>query len=282
MKQILERLLAGEFSVEEALRLLDAERVEAVGDLARLDPDRLRRKGVPEVIYAPGKSPEVTAELAVRMVESSGVALVSRVSVEHDAALRRVAGGMEVEVFGGGRRLRPRLSAAGASYGSTQNHAARENSVTGGRVGLIAAGTSDVDVAEEARMVADTMGAEVLHVYDVGIAAVHRLTEPLARMIAADIDALVVVAGMEGALPTLVAGLTSVPVIAVPTSSGYGAGGAGLAALLGMLQSCSPGMTVVNIDNGVGAGAAAGLIANHVAAARSGASKPATSTATRA
>jgi NCAIR mutase (PurE)-related protein len=110
-------------------------------------------------------------------------------------------------------------------------------------------------------MVAETMGVRVLHAYDVGVAAMHRLAEPVAAMTGDSVDAIIVVAGMEGALPTVVAGLVAVPVIAVPTSTGYGAGGNGLAALLGMLQTCSPGVTVVNIDNGVGAGAAAGLIA---------------------
>src|SRR5207245_8009741 len=104
-------------------------------------------------------------------------------------------------------------------------------------------------------MMAETMGAGVSRAYDVGVAALHRLAEPLAAMVADDVDAMVVAAGMEGALPSVVAGLVSAPVIAVPTSTGYGAGGRGLAALLAMLQSCSPGVTVVNIDNGVGAGA---------------------------
>ena len=103
-------------------------------------------------------------------------------------------------------------------------------------------------------MVAETMGVRVIRAYDVGISALHRLAEPLAAMVEADVDAVVVVAGMEGALPTVVGGLVAAPVIAVPTSTGYGAGGNGLAALLGMLQTCSPGVTVVNIDNGIGRG----------------------------
>jgi NCAIR mutase (PurE)-related protein len=114
-------------------------------------------------------------------------------------------------------------------------------------------------------MVAETMGVRVIAAYDVGVAALHRLAEPLADMIETEVDAVVVVAGMEGALPSVVGGLVAVPVIAVPTSTGYGAGGNGLAALLGMLQTCSPGVTVVNIDNGVGAGASAALVALRVA-----------------
>jgi NCAIR mutase (PurE)-related protein len=137
-----------------------------------------------------------------------------------------------------------------------------------GGVGILAAGTSDIDVAEEARMMVDAMGLPCRRAYDVGASALHRLQGPLQAMINAGVDAIVVAAGMEAALPTVVAGLVSTPVVALPVSSGYGAGGSGLAALLASLQTCSPGMTVVNIDNGIGAGAAAGLIAARVAAAR--------------
>ncbi len=130
-----------------------------------------------------------------------------------------------------------------------------------GCVGLLTAGTSDIPVAEEAAMVIAHMGCRVERGYDTGVAGVHRLLEPLTRMIETGADVLVVVAGMEGALPSVVAGLVDVPVIGVPTSTGYGLGGDGTAALYSILQSCSPGLVAVNIDNGVGAGAAAALIA---------------------
>lgn len=178
-------------------------------------------------------------------------------------AAAAAAAGADYQRFGRGRRL---LSAHATEGAAT--------AAGGPAIGILAAGTSDVDVAEEARMVAETMGAAVTTAYDVGVAALHRLAQPLAAMVDAGVDALVVVAGMEGALPSVVGGLVASPVIAVPTSVGYGAGGGGLAALLGMLQSCSPGITVVNIDNGVGAGAAAGLIAVRAAAARSRAADP--------
>ncbi|GAC1333896.1 MAG: nickel pincer cofactor biosynthesis protein LarB [Candidatus Dormibacteria bacterium] len=256
MREVLEKLLAGDFTVEEALRALDAQQVDVAGALARLDPHRLRRKGVPEVIYAPGKSPEVTRELAGRMLEISGLALVSRVSAPHHDQLQTLAGerGVELELFGSSRRLQssaaPLLDAG---------------------VGILAGGTSDVDVAEEARMVLESMGIPVVHAYDVGAAALQRLHDPLREMVEAGVDAIVVAAGMDAALPTVVAGLVSVPVIAVPVSTGYGAGGRGLAALLAMLQCCSPGVSVVNFDNGIGAGAAAGLVARRVHRARAGA-----------
>lgn len=256
MREVLERLLAGEFSVEEALRALEAEHVDIAGDLARLDPDRLRRKGVPEVIYAPGKSPGLTAELAGRMLDATGQALVSRVDAGGSEALETLARerGAAITHFGSARRL-------------VLTPAAEVTAGPGG-VGILAAGTSDVDVAEEARMVVEAMGVPCRHAYDVGASALHRLEGPLREMVTAGVDVLVVAAGMEAALPTVVAGLVSVPVIALPVSTGYGAGGRGLAALLSTLQTCSPGVTVVNIDNGIGAGAAAGLVAARVIAAR--------------
>jgi hypothetical protein len=139
---------------------------------------------------------------------------------------------------------------------------------TGGRVGVLTAGTSDIRVAEEAVVVAKEMGCEVSTAYDVGVAGIHRLFQPLRAMLEAPVDSIVVAAGMDGALPSVVAGLVDVPVIGLPTSIGYGMGGQGVAALMGMLQSCSPGLVVVNIDNGVGAGATAGLISNRMAALR--------------
>jgi NCAIR mutase (PurE)-related protein len=139
---------------------------------------------------------------------------------------------------------------------------------TGGKVAVISAGSSDAPVAAEAALIAREMGCEVHEVRDVGVAGLHRLVEPLERVIAAGVDVIVVVAGMDGALPSVITGLVAVPVIGVPTSTGYGFGGDGTAALMTMLQSCAPGLTVVNIDNGVGGGATAALIANRVAAAR--------------
>ena len=139
---------------------------------------------------------------------------------------------------------------------------------TGGVIAVLAAGTSDIPVAEEARVTAETMGCKVLTFYDVGVAGIHRLVAPLEMIHKEEVSAVVAVAGMEGALPTVVRGLVAVPVIGVPTSVGYGYGGKGEGALMTMLQSCAPGLTVVNIDNGFGAGATAALIANHVAAAR--------------
>jgi hypothetical protein len=136
---------------------------------------------------------------------------------------------------------------------------------------VITAGTSDAPWAEEAALLCREMGCQVYSVHDVGVAGIHRLWAPLHQLLEeVKVDVLIVAAGMDGALPSVVSGLVDVPVIGLPTSVGYGFGGKGEAALLSMLQTCSPGMAVVNIDNGIGAGAIAGLIANRMAAARSG------------
>jgi NCAIR mutase (PurE)-related protein len=141
---------------------------------------------------------------------------------------------------------------------------------SGGRVGILTAGTSDIPVAEEAEVIAREMGCETRSFYDVGVAGIHRLFEPVRDLLKWGSDVILVVAGREGALPTVVAGIVDVPVIGVPTSRSYGFGEKGLAALAAMLQSCSLGMAVVNIDGGVGAGAIAALIANHVGEYRMG------------
>jgi NCAIR mutase (PurE)-related protein len=139
---------------------------------------------------------------------------------------------------------------------------------TGGHVGVLSAGTSDIPVADEAVLIAEEMGCRVTPIYDVGVAGLHRLVTPLRNLFADGVDVLIVAAGMDGALPSVVAGLVPVPVIGLPTSTGYGFGGKGVAALLSMLQTCAPGLAVVNIDNGVGAGSTAALIANRIALAR--------------
>jgi NCAIR mutase (PurE)-related protein len=144
----------------------------------------------------------------------------------------------------------------------------------GGRVGVVTAGTSDVPTAQEAAVVAREMGCDVTSAYDVGVAGIHRLFGPLRDMIEREVDVVIVAAGMDGALPSVVAGLVGVPVIGLPVSVGYGLGGGGLAALMSMLQTCAPGLTAVNIDNGVGAGGTAGLIARRAALARGDLPRP--------
>jgi pyridinium-3,5-biscarboxylic acid mononucleotide synthase len=224
------------------------------GSEARLDFGREARKGIPEIVFGQGKSDDQIVAIMRAFVERNGRALGSRL---RPATLERLAAEFaECHVD-----TRPAARAAAI-------HApGYRRAVTGGRIGILTAGTSDIPVAEEARLVAEEMGCDVAALYDVGVAGLHRLLDPLRELLGTEVAALVVAAGMDGALPSVVAGLAPVPVIGVPTSVGYGAGGKGRAALLSMLQTCAPGLVVVNIDNGVGAGATAALIANRLAAA---------------
>lgn len=233
-----------------------ADHIGIIEGFAKLDVHRSDRTGIPEAILAEGKTTDQVVEAMRRMAEASGIALATRVSEECAAALRR----------GFGRKLLvERNTLARTVVVRKKGFAARYR---GGKIAILAAGTSDIPTAEEARVTAEVMGCEVLAHYDVGIAGIHRLLEPLREVLTNGVSAIVVVAGMEGALPSVVRGLVSVPVIGVPTSTGYGYGGHGQAALMTMLQSCAPGLTVVNIDNGFGAGATAALIASQVADAR--------------
>ncbi|GAC1451361.1 MAG: nickel pincer cofactor biosynthesis protein LarB [Ktedonobacterales bacterium] len=222
---------------------------------ARPDFGRATRKGIPEIVLAATKTDEQVVAIASAFVERTGRALVSRLRPGTAAVLAEHLPTCRMDVRAGGRI---------AALHAPEYVVPR----TGGRVGVLTAGTSDVPVAEEARLVAEEMGCQVTTLYDVGVAGLHRLLGPLQDLLDEGVDALVVAAGMDGALPSVVAGLAPVPVIGVPTSIGYGVGGRGRAALLSMLQTCAPGLTVVNVDNGVGAGASAALIANRVAAAR--------------
>lgn len=208
---------------------------------ARVDTDRAERCGFPEVIFGLGKGPEEVAAIAQTLVERHGVLLVTRATPEQFAAVQgRVAGAQFQE--------RARCITLGAVPSPAYE----------GTVGVICAGTSDLPVAEEAALTLETFGHRVERICDVGVAGLHRLLAVRERLEACSV--LIVVAGMEGALPSVVAGLVSKPVIAVPTSVGYGANLGGMAALLGMLNSCGSGVTVVNIDNGFGAGYAAAQI----------------------
>jgi len=253
LREVLEKLIRGEISLDEAEKALKMLAVEEVGDLARLDVGREIRHGIPEVVVAEGKTPEDVAEIASKALAQKGRVIISRATRQHVEALKSVMAKDE--------------SLHESRAGRTVVVKRKDFSVrtTLGRVGIITAGTSDIPIAEEAQVMASEMGCEVTTSYDVGAAGVHRLFLPLKEMITKDVDVIVVVAGREGALPTLLAGMVDVPLIAVPTSYGYGFGGRGVAALMAMLQSCSLGLAVVNIDGGIPAGAVAALIANRAA-----------------
>lgn len=221
---------------------------------ARPDFTREARKGIPEIVLAEVKTDEQVFAIVRAFVERTGRALVSRLRPGTADRLSGMFPEYRVDL----RREARAAAIHGPGYTPVRS---------GGRIGVLTAGTSDVPVAEEARLVAEEMGCEVATLYDVGVAGLHRLLGPLQDLLRSEVGALVVCAGMDGALPSVVAGLAPIPVIGVPTSIGYGVGGKGRAALLSMLQTCAPGLVVVNVDNGAGAGATAALIANRLAEA---------------
>jgi pyridinium-3,5-biscarboxylic acid mononucleotide synthase len=238
--RLLETYRAGGVGREEVLSSFQAAPVADLG-FAQVDTHRALRKGFPEVVFGAGKTPAQVVKIARALVAHEQRVLITRINAEHARALRKqfkhavhheLARCITIE-----KKPLPR----------------RE-----GRIAVICAGTSDLPVAEEAAVTAEIMGNRVERIVDVGVAGLHRILSRLATIQKANV--LVVVAGMEGALPSVVAGLVSKPVIAVPTSVGYGASFGGVAALLGMLNSCGSGVTVVNIDNGFGAGFAASQI----------------------
>jgi len=227
----------------------------STGIQTRPDAGREQRKGIPEVIFGETKTVPQIISMAQVLLDGSGRAIISRIQPEAMVSLRAAFQSHTVYV----------REAARAMVIYKSDYVRRS---TGGHVGIISAGTSDIPVAEEAGLIAEEMGCRVTSIYDVGVAGLHRLIEPLRNLLSTEVDAIIVAAGMDGALPSVVTGLVPVPVIGLPTSIGYGLGGKGVAALLAMLQTCAPGLTVVNIDNGVGAGSTAALIANRVAQAR--------------
>lgn len=245
MKEILEGYACGNLSLDDALARLRLLSCRPVGDVAKLDIGREARIGIPEAILAEGKDKDDLVKISLAHLEATGGVIVTRVSSEQLQALKD-AHLPEGAIMDHNPRARTVVLRLG------------EGRTKRGRVGILAAGTADIPVAEEARVVAEEMGCDVISDYDVGVAGIHRLFPCLERM--ADVDAFVVAAGREGTLPAIVAGLVGAPVIGLPVSTGYGVGGGGMAALMSMLQSCSI-LTVVNIDAGFVAGAYAAKIA---------------------
>ncbi|HMB80146.1 MAG TPA: nickel pincer cofactor biosynthesis protein LarB [Vicinamibacterales bacterium] len=247
LTDLIDQVAAGEIDPASAKeRLLDALRAQPFRDLgfARVDHHRSVRQGFPEVILGLGKTPAQIAAIAAEIVARGSTLLVTRAS---EAAWEAV-----------------RVKVPNAAYYPDAGLITlRQQDISPGHGTIIvaAAGTSDLPVAEEAARTAELMGNEVARIYDVGVSGLHRLLGERERLAAARV--IIVVAGMEGALPSVIAGLVSAPVIAVPTSIGYGASFGGIAALLGMLNSCASGVSVVNIDNGFGAASIASLI-NHL------------------
>jgi NCAIR mutase (PurE)-related protein len=240
LRKLLDELAGGRMDVATVLERLQTLPFEDL-PFARVDHHRALRRGFPEVIFGQGKTPEQVESVFGRLAEAGGNVIATRVAAE---AAERVCG----------RFPNARYDAC-ARFLSLRQQPAR---LSAGMVGVVCAGTTDLPVAEEARLTLEMMDQRTQTFYDVGVAGLHRLLTNTAALRSASV--LVVVAGMEGALPSVVGGLVAAPVIAVPTSVGYGASFNGLAALLAMLNSCVPGVSVVNIDNGFGAGYQAALI----------------------
>jgi NCAIR mutase (PurE)-related protein len=243
LKNLLNGLKEGEISVEEAIEALRHLPFEDMG-FAKIDHHRTLRRGFPEVIFCEGKRPEEIAQISKRIL-SQGVNLLATRCTSELFSL------VEADIPGAVYHEEGRLFAV------EQTGLPKK-----GRIAVVSGGTSDRPVAEEAALTAHYLGCEALRLYDVGVAGLHRLLEGWKQV--RGVDAIVVVAGMEGALASVVAGLADAPIIAVPTSVGYGASFGGISALLTMLNSCAGGVTVVNIDNGFGAGYAAAVICHKI------------------
>jgi NCAIR mutase (PurE)-related protein len=240
LRKLLQEVRSGAVSPDEAVARLRHLPFEDLG-FARVDHHRRVRSGMPEVIFSQGKSPAQVARIFKSMAAQGGNVLATKASAEHFAAVKKVTRKAEYRKLGQAITLQQDP----VVYGK-------------GTIVVISAGTSDIPVAEEALVTAEIMGNSVAHLYDVGVAGIHRLLAERETFEKARV--IIVCAGMEGALPSVVGGLARVPVIAVPTSVGYGASFNGLAALLGMLNSCASNVSVVNIDNGFGAGYVASMI----------------------
>ena len=240
LRSLLERVRSGAVDIDVAIARMRHLPFEDLG-FAKVDHHRALRHGMPEVVLAKGKTNEQVSAIAARLLENSSNVLITRADPECGHAVTQQIPGGEYFPLSGVIRFW------------------RDRTIRGrGKIAVVCAGTSDIPVAEEAQLTAEVMGNEVDTIHDIGVAGIHRLMQNRERLSEARV--IVVCAGMEGALPSAVGGLVSCPVIAVPTSIGYGASFHGLAALLGMLNSCASNVTVVNIDNGFGAGYVASLI----------------------
>ena len=251
IEQIFQSLQKGRISPTRAKKLLSLYSIEKIGNIAQIDTGRRNRKGIPEIIFGERKQFLDLKKIIKKTLSKNNEVLISRIKQKDYPKILEFAKKNKYKIKNG------KNTTALLIY-------KKNIKKIGGKVGIIAAGTSDIGVGEEARLVCESMNCDCLCSYDVGIAGLHRVFPILKQFIESEVDAIIVVAGMEGALASIVSSIVDVPVIGVPTSIGYGYGAKGVAALASMLQSCALGLTVVNIDNGVGAGAAAANIANRM------------------
>ncbi|WP_298524005.1 nickel pincer cofactor biosynthesis protein LarB [uncultured Methanobrevibacter sp.] len=251
MKDILEKLVEGKINVQEAENLLKANTILEFDDIAKFDNNRSNRAGFPEAVFSPSKDYEDLLLIIRKYLENNdGDLIITKLSPQrHEKIISDL--GESSFIFDYNKRAQ--ILVIRKELKDRQKIA---------KIGIITAGTSDINIAEEARVIVEEGGCEAITSYDIGVAGIHRLFPQIAHMVREGVRAFIVCAGMEGALPSVVAGLVDVPVIGVPTSVGYGVGEGGRVALDAMLQSCAPGIAVVNIDNGFGAGVFALSIVN--------------------
>ncbi|MEM1645513.1 MAG: nickel pincer cofactor biosynthesis protein LarB [Ignisphaera sp.] len=256
LRAILEALARKEIDVDEALKRIRLYSVEVIDNIVRYDLGRSIRRDVPEIVYGENKDFYTLEKILRNTIKKAGVVIVSRLTSQQIELLKQLQiDNAEIYVNTLGRIAVVKLKNA-----IVRNYMCR--------IGIITGGTADIAVAEEVKTVIEAMGCRTITIYDVGIAGFHRVIEAIKKIKEEDVDVVVAIAGMEGALPSVIASLIDVPVIGVPTSIGYGLGGGGVAALYSMLQACPLGLVTVNIDNGVGAGIAAALIGRRIAVLR--------------
>lgn len=258
VRNILKSLKEGSLSIEEAERLIKLLAIEEIGHEVMFDLGRELRRDIPEVVLAEGKDIRTIIEIVKKVVPLAGRVIISRVPKEHMDTLKQLHGDeFIVHTYDKARMVVVK---------KPEFHNVRLKC----KVGIVTAGTSDIPVAEEVRVTLEELGCDVITVYDVGVAGIQRVVKAAKLLKESDVDLSIVIAGREGALPSALASLVDIPIIAVPTSSGYGFGSNGVTALMSMLQSCSLGIAVVNIDNGVGAAVFASLICKRINELRGG------------
>lgn len=251
MKSILENLLEGKISIDEAENQLKINQFQELGDNIKFDTQRKSRVGVCEAVYSQGKTDDDLLNI-INNVEFTNNLIITRLP---ESRFNKIKNQINDDV------LKNITFYNQASILTINKNEIEKKNLS---VGIITAGTADVPTAEEARITIEQSGYNAITTYDVGVAGIHRLLSKISFLVEKEVDVIIVVAGMEGALPSVVAGLVDIPIIAVPTSTGYGVGEKGFTALFAMLQSCAPGISVVNIDNGYGAAVDAITILNQI------------------
>ena len=247
--EILESVKKGKISINNAKKLLSLYSIEEVEGFVKIDINRRKRRGIPEVVFAENKELIEIKKIAKKTLEKTNSVIISRIKKKDYPKIITFAKKLKVKIKTGKNSSSLLLFKKPIKF-------------HGGKIGIITAGTSDIGVAEESRLMCEAMNCECITSYDVGIAGIQRVFPVLKEMVDGEVDCIIVAAGMEGALATLVSTLVDIPIIGIPTSVGYGYGEKGIAALASMLQSCSLGLSVVNIDNGIAAGGIAANIAN--------------------